>query len=61
MDKLLPQGVGGLEVHHDVDVVFLENRPELLRKPCNMGNDDAVLFFGQFFCLLWVLMKDQPE
>ncbi|TWW80160.1 hypothetical protein D4764_10G0011900 [Takifugu flavidus] len=52
LDKLLPQGVGGLEMHRDV--MFAENPPELLRKPCNIWNDNVVPFLGQFFCLLCV-------
>lgn len=34
VDKLLPKGVGGLEVHQDD--LFIDNLPELLKKLFNM-------------------------
>lgn len=42
VDKLLPQGIGGIEVHHDV--AFVEDPPDLHRKPCNIWNDNVVPF-----------------
>lgn len=41
------------------DIVFIENPPELLRKPCNIWNNNVVLadfsvFLAGSLGLLWV-------
>lgn len=53
VNELLRQAVGGLEMLRAV--VFIENAPELLRKPCSTWNGTVVLFFWLILlCFLWV-------